>query len=48
MYENGTMQPVETVLRRGTDEIKEKDGGSESKRYCKHFCKCHNASPVQL
>jgi predicted DNA-binding antitoxin AbrB/MazE fold protein len=30
MYENGIMKPVETVLRRGRREIKEKDGGGES------------------
>jgi hypothetical protein len=30
MYENGTMRPVETVLRRGAGEIKENDGGDES------------------
>jgi hypothetical protein len=31
MYENGTMRPVETVLRRGGGGIKEKDGRNESK-----------------
>jgi hypothetical protein len=30
MYENGTMKPVETVLRKQGGGIKEKDGGSES------------------
>jgi hypothetical protein len=31
MYENRTMKPVEIVLRRGgRQEMKEKDGGSES------------------
>jgi hypothetical protein len=48
MYENGTMRPVETVLRKGGGEIKEKDGGGKSKIYCKHFCKCHSVPPVQL
>jgi hypothetical protein len=48
MYENGTVRPVETVSRRGKGEIKEKDGGDESKIYCKNFCKCHNISLVQL
>jgi hypothetical protein len=42
MHENGKMRPVETVLRMGGREIKESDGGGESKIYCKHFCKCHN------
>jgi hypothetical protein len=32
--------------RRG-ERIKENDRGSESKIYCKHFCKCHNVHPVQ-
>jgi hypothetical protein len=27
MYENGTMRPTETILRRGGRGIKEKDGG---------------------
>jgi hypothetical protein len=39
MYENGTMRPVETVLRRRVGETKEKDRGDESKIYCKQFCK---------
>jgi hypothetical protein len=29
MYKNGTMRPVETVLRRGK-RLKEEDGGGES------------------
>jgi hypothetical protein len=29
MYENGTMGLVETVLRRGIEQIKENDGGGE-------------------
>jgi hypothetical protein len=31
MYENGTMRPVETVLRTVGGRIKEKGGGSECK-----------------
>jgi hypothetical protein len=30
MYENATMRPVSTVLRRKVEGIKEKDGGGES------------------
>jgi hypothetical protein len=30
MYKNGTMRPVETVIRRGEREIKDKDRGCES------------------
>jgi hypothetical protein len=29
MYENGTMRPVETILRRGGGRMKENDGGDE-------------------
>jgi hypothetical protein len=32
MYENGTMRSVETILK--GEEIKERDGGDESKIYC--------------
>jgi hypothetical protein len=31
MYENGAIRPVQTVLRGGGREIKEKDGWGESK-----------------
>jgi hypothetical protein len=34
IYENGTMKPVETVLRKERRGIKEKDGESESKIHC--------------
>jgi hypothetical protein len=27
MYENGTMRPAETILRKGEEGIKENDGG---------------------
>jgi hypothetical protein len=30
MYENGTMRPVQTILRKKGRGIKEKDGGVES------------------
>jgi hypothetical protein len=30
MYEDGTMKPVEIILRRGEGEIKEKEGRGES------------------
>jgi hypothetical protein len=29
-YENRTIKPIEIVLRRGAERIKEKDGGGES------------------
>jgi hypothetical protein len=43
MYENGKMRPVETIpgMREG---IK---ANTSTMIYCKNFCKCHNASPVQ-
>jgi hypothetical protein len=33
MHENGTMRPVETILRMGGEEIKENDGGVSLIRY---------------
>jgi hypothetical protein len=47
MYEKGVMRPAETILRRWGGGIKECDGRSESKIYCKHFGKCHNVPPIQ-
>jgi hypothetical protein len=32
MYENGSMRPIESVLRMQIWRIKEYDGGNESKR----------------
>jgi hypothetical protein len=38
MYENGTMKPDETVLRRGRKRINKKNGEVNlTKIYCKHF-----------
>jgi hypothetical protein len=37
MYENGTIRPVETVLKKVVGEIKENDGEGESKIHCKHL-----------
>jgi hypothetical protein len=49
MYENGTMSPVETVLKRGEGGINEKYGGVNLVEiYYKYFCKCHNVPLVQL
>jgi hypothetical protein len=48
MHENGKVRPVETVLRRGGRDIKEKYGGIACKIYCKHFSKGHNVPLVQL
>jgi hypothetical protein len=45
MCENGTMRPVEIVLRR----VGVEDNGEVNltKIYCKLFCNCHNVLPVQ-
>jgi hypothetical protein len=52
MCENGTVRPVETVLRRQGAGIKEKDEGVEGVNiieiYCKHLHKCHNVPPVLI
>jgi hypothetical protein len=47
MYENGKMRPDETIIRMEGSVISVNAGGSASKIYCKHFCKCHNVPPVQ-
>jgi hypothetical protein len=46
MYKNGKMRSVETVLRLGERRIKENDGRGRTLQRYKHFCKCHNAPPV--
>jgi hypothetical protein len=35
--EKNKTRSIETVLRSRGEKIKEKDGGGESKIYCKHF-----------
>jgi hypothetical protein len=42
MYENGTMRPVETVLRSRGGGINEKGGRGKSKIYCEYFYKCYH------
>jgi hypothetical protein len=43
MYKNGSMKPVETVLRKGVGGVKEKDKElTLTEIYCKNFCKYHN------
>jgi hypothetical protein len=42
------MKPVEIILRRGEEGRKRAIKGGESKIYCKHTCRYHNVSPVQL
>jgi hypothetical protein len=44
MYENRRKKPVEIILRRG----RMMEGVNLTKIYCKHICKYHNASPVQM
>jgi hypothetical protein len=39
VYQNGKMKPVEAIPGWGKDS---------TMIYCKNFCKCHHASPVQL
>jgi hypothetical protein len=42
------MRPVETIIRIGGGSINENDWRVNlTKIYRKHFCKCHNVSPVQ-
>jgi hypothetical protein len=50
MNENGTMRPVETVLRKGEEEIKEKERGGMNLTKIHHgyFCKCYYVPLVQL
>jgi hypothetical protein len=48
MYEIRKMRPVETIPGMGRERIKENDERVNSTMiYCKNFCKCHNAPPVQ-
>jgi hypothetical protein len=49
MYDNGTVRPVETILRKGErSERRKMEELNPTKMYCKHFCKCYNVPPVQL
>jgi hypothetical protein len=48
VYEKGKIRPVEIILSLRGEKIKEMDGGVNlTEIYCKHFCECHSASPVQ-
>jgi hypothetical protein len=42
------VKPVQIVLRRGGGGKRENDGRGKSKIYCRHKCKYHNVSPVQI
>jgi hypothetical protein len=45
MYENRTMEPVETVLRRAGRGMCENDEGVNLTKICsKHIRKCHNVT----
>jgi hypothetical protein len=44
MCANGTMRPVETVLRRG--EKGERGRVNLTKIYSKHFCQCYKVPPI--
>jgi hypothetical protein len=51
VYENRRMKPVEIVLGRGGRERRggrAMEGVNLTKIYCKHICKYHHVSPVQL
>jgi hypothetical protein len=48
IYKNRRVKPVQIVLRRGGGGKRENDGRGKSKIYCKHKCKYHNVSPVQI
>jgi hypothetical protein len=44
MYVKGKMRPVETVPGMWGVRM---EGVNLTMIYCKNFCKCHNAPPVQ-
>jgi hypothetical protein len=46
--ENRRMKPVEIVLGREGEGGRTMEGVNVIKIYCKHICKYHNASTVQL
>jgi hypothetical protein len=48
MYENGTMRPVETVLRKGGGRIREKDGRVNLRYFVSTFVNVNNVPPVKL
>jgi hypothetical protein len=49
IYENRKMKLVEIVLRREEGKTRRTmEGVNLIKIYCKHICKYHNVSPVQL
>jgi hypothetical protein len=49
MYENGKMQPVETIPGIWGWEIKERmmEEVNSTMMYWKNFCKCHSVPPLQ-
>jgi hypothetical protein len=49
IYENRRMKPVGIVLRSGEEERERTmEGVNLTKIYCKHICKYHSVSLVQL
>jgi hypothetical protein len=49
IFENIRMKPIEIVLRRGEKgRGRMMEGVNLTKIHCKHICKYHNISPVQL
>jgi hypothetical protein len=47
IYENWRVKPVEVVLKRGRGD-KESNEAGKSETYCKHTCRYHNLSPIQI
>jgi hypothetical protein len=48
LYKNRIMKSIEIVLRRAGGQMRENDGGSESKTHFMHMYKCYKETPVQL
>jgi hypothetical protein len=47
-YKNRRMKPTEIVPRRRVGGKRGKDGENKSNIHCKHICKYHNISTLQL
>jgi hypothetical protein len=45
MYKDGTMKPVEVILRRGTGKRENKGWMDQTGVHCTHIWKCHNETP---
>jgi hypothetical protein len=48
IYENRRMKTVEIVLRKGEGESENNGGDKFNLDICKHICKYHDVSPLQL